>query len=64
NHLSGFRQWQELEHAEEWLVFPENMGSKMSIDETSLSNGKLYTVLTNKAQQGKKGCLKSPSFRA
>jgi transposase len=57
NHLSGFRQWQELEHAEEWLVFPENMGSKMSIDETSLSNGELYTVLTNKAQQGKKGCL-------
>jgi hypothetical protein len=29
----------------------------MSIDETSLSNGELYTVLTNKDRQGRKGCL-------
>ena len=24
NHLSGFREWSELEHSDEWLVFPEN----------------------------------------
>ena len=29
----------------------------MSIDETSLSNGELYTVLTNKAGKGKKGSI-------
>ena len=29
----------------------------MSIDETSLSNGELYTILTNKAAKGKKGSI-------
>ena len=29
----------------------------MSIDETSLSNGELYTILTNKAAKGKKGTI-------
>ena len=29
----------------------------MSIDETSLSNGELYTILTNKAAKGKKGAI-------
>ena len=29
----------------------------MSIDETSLSNGELYTIVTNKAAKGKKGAL-------
>ncbi len=29
----------------------------MSIDETSLSNGELYTILTNKAAKGRKGAI-------
>lgn len=29
----------------------------MSIDETSLSNGELYTIVTNKAAKGRKGSL-------
>jgi transposase len=29
----------------------------LSIDETSLSNGELYTILTNKAGKGKKGSI-------
>ena len=29
----------------------------MSLDETCLSNGEVYTVLTNKAARGKKGAL-------
>jgi hypothetical protein len=29
----------------------------LSIDETSLSNGELYTILTNKAAKGKKGAI-------
>jgi transposase len=56
-HLSDFKSWQDSEHAEEWLVFPENLGEKLSIDETSLSNGELYTIVTNKAAKGKKGAL-------
>jgi len=43
-----------LEHAEEWLLFPDNIGKHLSIDETSLSKGELYTIITNKKFKGKK----------
>jgi len=56
-HLSDYRTWSELDHAEEWLVFSENMGTRLSIDETSISAGELYTIVTNKAAKGKKGCI-------
>jgi len=46
-----------LEHAEEWLLFPENIGEKLSIDETAVSNGELFTLVTNKAAHGKKKAL-------
>lgn len=39
------------------MLFPENMGRDMSLDETCLSNGEVYTVLTNKAAHGRKGAL-------
>ena len=55
--LSDFGTWDAKDHAEEWLVFPENIGEKLSIDETSLSNGELYTIVTNKSSKGKKGAL-------
>ena len=45
--LSGFRKWEQLEHAAEWLLFPENVGQRLAIDESSLSNGELYTFVTN-----------------
>lgn len=56
-HLSDYCNWEQKDHAQEWLLFPENIGSHLSIDETSLSNGELYTILTNKAAKGKKGAL-------
>ena len=34
--LSGFRDWDQLEHADEWLLFPDNIGPRLAIDETSL----------------------------
>ena len=34
--LSGYRNWEELSHAEEWLVFPENIGPNLAIDETGM----------------------------
>lgn len=46
--LSGFRQWDQLDHADEWLLFPENVGPRLAIDESSLSNGELYTFVTNR----------------
>ncbi|WP_281168518.1 transposase [Spirosoma spitsbergense] len=33
------------------------MGTHLSIDETSLWNGELYTILTNKAAKGGKGSI-------
>jgi len=56
-HLSDYNQWDQKSHAQEWLLFPDNIGTHLSIDETSLSNGDLYTILTNKAAKGKKGIL-------
>lgn len=56
-HLSGYDGWEAKGHAKQWLVFPDNIGPHLSLDETSLSNGELYTVLTNKAAKGKKGVL-------
>ena len=39
------------------MLFPDNIGAQLSIDETSLSNGELYTILTNKAGKGRKGTI-------
>ena len=55
--LSGFSTWDQKDHADEWLLFAQNMGKKLSIDETSLSNGELYTILTNKAAKGRQGSV-------
>ena len=55
--LSDFKIWNQKSHAKEWLIFPENIDKRLSIDETSLSNGELYTILTNKATKGKKGFI-------
>lgn len=39
------------------MLFPDNFGDDMSLDETCLSNGEVYTILTNKAAHGGKGAL-------
>lgn len=39
------------------MIFPENIGPRLSIDETALSQGELYTIITNKKAKGKKGAL-------
>jgi transposase len=55
--LSSYTTWDQGEHAQEWVLYPENVGPYLSIDESSLSNGELYTILTNKAGKGRKGTL-------
>ena len=57
DHLSDFRRWEEKDHANDWLVFPDNIGSHLSLDEVEVSGGELYTVLTDKFRHGKSGCL-------
>jgi transposase len=56
-HSSNFKDWEQKSHAEEYLLFPENIGEHLSIDEVSLSQGELYTFVTNKKGKGKKGTL-------
>ena len=55
--LSGYRTWAELDHADEWLVFADNIGPRLAIDETSMSNGELYTIVTNRDRHGGDCCL-------
>jgi transposase len=55
--LSNYQTWDQKSHAQDWILFPENIGPLLSIDETALSNGELYTVLTNKEGKGRKGTL-------
>ncbi|WP_242651153.1 transposase, partial [Bacteroides stercoris] len=37
--------WDQLVHAEDWLLFEKNIGAYICIDEVALSRGELYTVL-------------------
>ena len=55
--LSGYREWEQLSHADEWLLFPENIGERLAIDESSLSNGELYTFITNRDAKTRTGSL-------
>lgn len=59
-HLSGYREWKDTVeglHGEQWRVFPNNIGQHLSIDETSLSRGELYTIVTNKDVHGREHSL-------
>lgn len=55
--MSEFKDWSQLLHAEKWLVFAQNIGEYLSIDETALTHGELYTIVTNKSAKGKKGAI-------
>ena len=39
------------------MVYPENIGKQLSIDEVALSQGELYTVVTNKKAKGRAGAI-------
>ena len=55
--ISDYHQWDQLTHADEYVLYKNNLGENLSIDETSLSQGELYTIITNKSAKGKKGTL-------
>ena len=54
---SGFYQWAQKSHAEDYMIFPKNMSDYLSIDEVSLSKGELYTFVTNKKGRSKQGTM-------
>jgi len=39
------------------MIFPKNVKNCLSIDEVAVTNGELYTIITNKAAHGKRGAL-------
>lgn len=55
--MSDYESWSQKSHASEWLLFEENLGKRLSIDEVALSRGELYTIITNKSAKGRKGSL-------
>lgn len=59
-HLSDFPEFQKQKKdnlQNESFVFPENFGEFMALDETSLINGGMYTILTNRQRKGQKGTI-------
>ena len=57
DHWSDFPTWEERDHATEYLLHAGNIGTRLSIDETSLTRGEIYTLLTNNAARGGKGSI-------
>lgn len=57
DYLSDFKSWNQKGHAQAWMLFPKNIGTHLSLDETAFSNGDLYTIVTNKKAKGKKGAI-------
>ena len=55
--LSEFKDWNQKQHAEDYILYPENCLSQLSLDEVALSQGELYTVLTSKQAKGRKGSI-------
>lgn len=54
-HWSDFRQWDQYSHADDWVLFPGNIGRYLSVDETDA--GDLRTIITNKLAHGRKGAI-------
>ncbi|WP_367867933.1 transposase [Pedobacter sp. WC2423] len=56
-HISDYNGWEQKDHADQWMLFIKNVSPYLSIDETALSNGELYTIVTNKGAKGRKGAI-------
>ena len=57
NYISGYHQWTQRSNAQEYVLFKQNLGERISMDETCLSQGELYTIITRKSAKGGKGAL-------
>ncbi len=57
NHFSDYQQFKEKHQGKDHILFAQNLTKELSIDETALSNGELYTIITSKGAKGRKGAL-------
>jgi transposase len=55
--LSQFKACNQKSHSKNWLLSPQNIGLRLSLDETAFSNGDLYTIITNKDAKGMKSAI-------
>lgn len=46
-----------MSHAEDYILFPKNLSYHLCIDETALTSGELYTILSSKKCHGRKGTI-------
>ena len=53
----GYASWNQASHAEQHLVYPENLTPHLAIDEVSLAKGELYTFISSRDRTGRKGKL-------
>jgi hypothetical protein len=51
--LSTFSTWEPKEHAHQWIIYPENIGTHLAIDEVALSQGELFIPLLLKKAKAK-----------
>lgn len=56
-HLSDYKDWEQKEHAQDYILYPKNVGYRLCIDETALSKGELYTIIINKDKHRRKGSI-------
>ena len=53
---SDYTQWGQRYHADDWVLLPDNLGERLSIDESCLQDD-LFTILSNKAGHGRQGTV-------
>lgn len=53
---SDFTEWGQRYHADDWVLLPDNLGERLSIDESCLQDD-LFTILSNKAGHGRQGTV-------
>lgn len=56
HHLSDYKDWDQKDHAVDWVLLAKNIGKRCSIDETQLCE-EVYTILSNKDGHGRKGSV-------
>lgn len=56
HHLSEYPTWEQKDHAADHILIPDNLGEKLSIDETALQED-LFTILSNKAGHCRSGSI-------
>ena len=53
--MSNVSEWDQGNHCHDYLLYPKNVSPLLAIDEVSLNQGELVTIVSNRRAQGRKG---------